>query len=143
MIFSLFIYSCYTYANGISNVNLFSGGSFLTKFLRDLVTIKINIEPGYYALFMGFILTIWFRILYRIGAYISNMLMAVYLFIIEDARIKKMKLKDKILFTLTWPTFDIIGRYTTYIAVFKKVEWKPIPHQSKVTIDELNNKVGG
>ena len=142
MIFSLFIYSCYTYANGISNVNLFSGGSFLTKFLRDLVTIKINIKPRYYALFMGFILTIWFRILYRIGAYISNMLMAVYLFIIEDSRIKKMKLKDKILFTLTWPTFDIIGRYTTYIAVFKKVEWKPIPHQSKVTIDELNNKVG-
>ncbi len=142
MIFSLIIYSCYTYANGINGVNLFSGGSFLTKFLRDLVTIKVNIKPGYYALLMGFILTIWFRILYRIGAYISNMLMAVYLFIIEDSRIKKMKLKDKILFTITWPTFDIIGRYTTYIAIFKKVEWKPIPHKSKVTIDELNNKVG-
>ncbi len=142
MIFSLIIYSCYTYINGIHEVNLFSGGSFLTKFLRDLVTIKINIEPGFYALFMGLILTIWFRILYRIGAYISNMLMAVYLFIIEDARIKKMKLKDKILFTITWPTFDIIGRYTTYAALFMHVTWKPIPHESKVTIDDLNNKVG-
>ena len=91
---------------------------------------------------IGLVITIWFRLLYRLGAYFSNMLMAIYLFIIEDARIKKMSLLDKILFTFTWPTFDIIGRYTTYVAVFKKVEWKPIPHQSKVTIDDLNNKVG-
>ena len=84
------------------------------------------------------ILTIWFRILYRIGAYISNMLTAIYLFFVENDRIKKMSLSKKILYTLTWPTFDMIGRYTTYIAVFKKVEWKPIPHNSKVTIDDLS-----
>ena len=88
------------------------------------------------------LITIWFRLLYRLGAYFSNMLMAIYLFIVEDARIKKMSLKDKILFTFTWPTFDIIGRYTTYAAVFTKVEWKPIPHESKITIDDLNKKAG-
>ena len=24
----------------------------------------------------------------------------------------------------------------------KKVEWKPIPHESKITIDDLNKKAG-
>ena len=66
------------------------------------------------------------------------MAMAIYLFIIEHKRVKKIKLKDKILFTLTWPTFDIIGRYTTYAALFMKVEWKAIPHNSKVTIEDVD-----
>lgn len=49
-----------------------------------------------------------------------------------------MSFWKKVLYTFTWPTFDIIGRYTTYIALFKKVTWKPIPHESKVTIDDIN-----
>ena len=84
------------------------------------------------------LLAILARILYRIGSYFTNMWLALYLFIIEDARIKKFSWWKKILYMFTWPTFDIIGRYTTYIALFKKVEWKPIPHESKVTIDDLN-----
>ena len=141
LLFSVIIYGFYTYTNGINNVNVFSGGNYLATALRKVFALNINIGPGIKALFVGMLITIWFRLLYRLGAYFSNMLMAIYLFIIEDARIKKMSLKDKILFTFTWPTFDIIGRYTTYVAVFKKVEWKPIPHQSKVTIDDLK-KVG-
>ena len=58
--------------------------------------------------------------------------------LIKEARIKKMSLKNKLLFIFTWPTFDIIGRYTTYIALFKHVTWKPIPHESKVTIDDIS-----
>ena len=46
----------------------------------------------------------------------------------------------KVLYVLTWPIFDIIGRYTTYVAVFKKVEWKPIPHTSKITINDIEKK---
>jgi len=141
IIFSIIIYSFYTYTNGLNDINLFSGGSYLAKALRQLFHIKITMGPGIKAMLIGLLITIWFRLLYRLGAYFSNMLMAIYLFIVEDARIKKMSLKDKILFTFTWPTFDIIGRYTTYVAVFKHVEWKPIPHQSKVTIDDLK-KVG-
>ena len=43
-----------------------------------------------------------------------------------------------LLYIFTWPTFDIIGRYTQYVALFKKVTWKPIPHESKVTIDDIH-----
>ena len=138
LIVCVIVYSCYTYLSGIEEVSLFSGGSFLTKFLRHLFLIQISIPRGYKAFFISILLTIWFRLLYRFGAYFSNMLMAIYLLIIEEARIKKMSLKNKILFIFTWPTFDIIGRYTTYVALFKHVTWKPIPHESKVTIDDIN-----
>ena len=83
------------------------------------------------------LLTILTRILYRVANYFVNIWLAVYLFIIEESRIKKISFWKKLLYVFTWPTFDIIGRYTTYIAIFKKVEWKPIPHESKVTIDDL------
>ena len=44
----------------------------------------------------------------------------------------------KVLFCFTWPIFDIIGRYTMYAALFMDVTWKPIPHNSSVTIDDLS-----
>ena len=138
LIVMVLIYSCIAYVDGINNVSLFSGGSWIAKFLREIHDIRINIDPGTSAIFISMILTIWFRLLYRIGNYFVNMWLAVYLFIVEEARIKKMSIWKKILYVFTWPTFDIIGRYTIYIALFKKVEWKPIPHQSKVTIDDLN-----
>ena len=68
------------------------------------------------------------------------MWVAIYIFIIERRNIKKISFLKKVLYTFTWPTFDIIGRYTTYIALFKKVTWKPIPHESKITIDDIKNK---
>ena len=139
LLFSVIIYAFYLYYNGFSNVNLFSGGSYLAKFLRSIFAIKLTSNPGIKAALLGALVTIWFRILYRIGAYFSNMLMAIYIFLVEDARIKKMNFWKKVFFTFTWPTFDSIGRYTTYAALFMNVTWKPIPHESKVTIDDINN----
>ena len=137
LLFSIIIYAFYAYSNGIEEVSLFKGGSYLAKWIRNLLTINVSYSPGVKAMFMGLLLTIWFRLFYRIAQYFSNMLMAIYLFIIENKRIKKMSIFKKILYTFTWPTFDIIGRYTMYIAVFKDVTWKPIPHESKVTIEDL------
>ena len=137
-IIMVLIYSCYVYANGMDNIHLFAGGTWLSKMLRGINDITINLSPGIKALFISAILAIWTRLLYRIGSYFVNMWLAVYLFVIEHDRIIKISFWKKILYVFTWPTFDIIGRYTTYIALFKKVEWKPIPHESKVTIDELS-----
>lgn len=137
---SVILYSCYCYNVGIKDINLFSGSTYLSKGIRELIEIKLFVNPGINALLLGFVISIWFRLLYRIGSYFENMWAAIYLFIIERKNIKKISFKNKILFTLTWPIFDIIGRYTTYIAIFKKVTWKPIPHNSKITIDDINNK---
>ena len=54
----------------------------------------------------------------------------------------QMKLYKKIWFSLTFPIFDLIGKLSMLIAMFMKVEWKPIPHTSKVTIDEVDTSDG-
>lgn len=138
LLVSVLIYACYTYVNGIDDLILFSGNTWLAKLLRSLFDVRINIKPGIASLAVGLTVSIWLRILYRLGNYFVNMWLAVYLFIVEEARIKKISFFKKVLYTFTWPTFDIIGRWTTYVALFTKVTWKPIPHQSKVTIDEIN-----
>ena len=51
-----------------------------------------------------------------------------------------MRKKKIFCYSLVWPIFDIVGRYTTYIALFKKVSWKPVPHVSKITIDEIEKE---
>ncbi len=137
LIVSVIIYSCFCYINGIQNLNIFSGGTYLAKLINHYTNIRIEVTPGFSAMVSGFYISIWFRIFYRIGAYLENVLSAIYVFIVERKRIIKIPFYKKILYSLTWPTFDIIGRYTTYIAIFKKIEWKPIPHESKVTIDDL------
>ena len=132
------MYGCYCYNVGVIDVNVFGGGTYLAQALRHFFTLKVSVSAGVNALFAGIGLSIWLRILFRIGMYIENMWVAIYLFIVEHKNIKKMSIWKKMLYTFTWPTFDIIGRYATYAALFMHVEWKPIPHESKVTIDDLN-----
>ena len=139
LIVVVIMYGCYCYNMGINGSNLFSGSTYLAKALRSLFEIKIVVNPGINAFFVGMLLSIWFRLLYRIGMYFQDMWIAVYVFIIERKNIKKISFMKKVLYTLTWPTFDIIGRYSTYAALFMKVTWKPIPHDSKVTIDDIHN----
>ena len=132
------MYGCYCYNVGVLDVNIFGGGTYLAQALRHFFTIKVTMNPGINALFAGMLLSIWLRILFRLGMYIENMAKAVYLFIVEHKNIKKMSIWKKMLYTFTWPTFDIIGRYAMYAALFMHVEWKPIPHESKITIDDIN-----
>ena len=136
LVFSVLVYGYYLYNNGM-DLYLFGGANDLSKFLRSIFDIKISYNPGINAMYIGMLLSIFYRLLYRVYAYIKSMITGVYLFLVEDARIKKMSIFKKILYIFTWPTFDIIGRYTTYIALFTNVTWKPIPHNSKVTIDDL------
>ncbi len=131
------MYAFYCYTGGVESIALFTGGTYLAKFLRWLIPFKITIGSGMDAFFKGFLIQLWLRILYRAGKYIENTVVAIYLFIVEHKRIVKIPWYKKLLYTLTWPTFDIIGRYTTYVALFVKVTWKPIPHESKITIEDI------
>lgn len=140
LLVSVIIYSCYSYSNGINNLALFGGSNWLVKLFRSMFNININVPASISALFIGMVVTIFHRLLYRIGSYFTNIWLAVYLFIVEDDRIKKISFWKKVLYVFTWPIFDIIGRYTIYAALFMKVEWKPIPHESKVTIDDLSKR---
>lgn len=81
-------------------------------------------------------LTLFF-IGWTVSSYLSGIITAVYIFIIEHKRIKRIKLYKKIWFSLTFPIFDLIGKISMIIAIFKKVEWKAIPHNVAVSISEL------
>ena len=41
---------------------------------------------------------------------------------------------------MMWPWFDIIGAVSVLIAMFSHVEWKPIPHNADVNIEELSGE---
>ena len=72
--------------------------------------------------------------------YLANVAAAVYGFISERKLIKPMSFWKKLWFCLTFPLFDVIGRIASFIAVFIKVDWKPIPHNSEVKISDLQEE---
>ena len=135
---TLILRSFYAYSYGLQNVDLFAGGTHLARFLNYLFDVKIDVSSGINAIWLTILVGIWARLFYRIGAYIEKFGVYYYVLFIERKRIKKIPLKKIILYSFTWPIFDIVGRYTTYIALFKKVGWKPVPHNSKITIDDLD-----
>ena len=138
LLVSVFIYGCYNYVNGINDLSLFGGSVWLAKILRKYFDIRVNIDAGISSFVLSMLIALWLRLLYRIGIYFTNIWIAIYLFIVEESRIKKISFWKKVLYCFTWPIFDIIGRYTIYAALFVNVTWKPIPHESKVTIDDLS-----
>ena len=136
-IFSCILYANFAYGAGIDGVNLFQSNTAIGEWIRSIVDINIYAGAGVGAFFAALGLTIWLRIFDLACRYCNNMWMAIYIFLIEHKRIKRMRLSNMILYTLTWPIFDIIGKYTMYVAIFKHVEWKTIPHESKITIDDI------
>ena len=137
LIVSVLLYGFFCYTKGMSPNYFFSASTYLGKLLRFLFPFTVEFKAGISGFFGSMLTALWWRLLYRMGKYLENTLTAVYLFIIEHKRIIKIPFLKKVLYCFTWPTFDIIGRYTQYLALFVKVTWKPIPHQSKITINDL------
>lgn len=143
LVVSVFIFACFSYTNGIDAMKVFAGSGVVAFVLRKIFgNVSVTMGPGVATFFIAMLLALAARLIYRAGAYLLNTLTAAYIFIVEHHRIKKIPLHKKLLYCFTWPTFDIIGRYTIYAALFMKVEWKPIPHTSKVTIDEVDTSDG-
>lgn len=73
-------------------------------------------------------------------SYISGITTAAYIFFIEHRRIPRISPFQKIWYSFTFPLFDMIGRLAMIIALFIKVDWKPIPHTAKVDISEISTR---
>ena len=94
------------------------------------ITAKsFNIAPIWAAVYS----VIW----WNIEGCLKNMLVALYVYIIEQRRIEKIPFFKTLWFAFTFPIFDLIGKLSLVIALFTKVEWKPIPHDSKVKITDI------
>ncbi len=70
-------------------------------------------------------------------SYFGRVLTAAYVLIVERKRIARLPLGKAILFSLTFPLFDTIGKLAFCIALFKKIDWAPIPHNANIRIQEL------
>lgn len=140
LLVGIILYSCLRYGTGIYNTALFNpNGNFASQILYSLFgAVKITLPPGTTAFFGASGLMILWRLLSRCSQYLERIFIAIYVFFMERKRIIPIPWFKKLFYCLTWPTFDIIGRYTMYLALFVKVTWKPIPHTSKVTIDDIN-----
>ncbi len=71
-------------------------------------------------------------------SYTSGIATAAYILFIERRRIPRISPFQKIWYSFTFPLFDMIGRLAMIIALFIKVDWKPIPHTAKVDISEIS-----
>ena len=132
--------SCYCYSNGISNELLEASTASIPLPIHSVFK-GVNITAGYGAMLYMLLISFAVSVISRIYFHIANMVYAVYVFIAEHKKIIKMPLWKKALYTLTWFMFDAIGRWTLYAALFMKVEWKPIPHTSKITIQDIDRDI--
>ena len=84
-------------------------------------------------------IALWALYNFLIGSF-GMVAQAVYVFIAERRHIPPIRWYKKVFYSLTFPIFDIIGRISLVVALFRKVEWKPIPHDKAVAINELSVK---
>lgn len=61
----------------------------------------------------------------------------ILVFIKYGNQIEREKFFKRLFHMFMFPFFDIIGKWCMYIALFKKVEWKTIPHDTVVDVDKL------
>lgn len=78
-----------------------------------------------------------FTLAWQMYSYVKGIIIATYIFIVERKRILPIKWYKKVWYCITFPIFDIIGKFSMLAALFVKVEWKPIPHNAAVSISEI------
>lgn len=116
-------------------ISVYYGPKFL-KWIFTLFGLPFTYsEPWQMALLLSCCGIAW-----EISGYVKNILTAVYVYIIEYKRIMHIKWYKKVWYCITFPIFDLIGKLSMIIALFTKVEWKPIPHNASVSISEYNQK---
>ena len=72
-------------------------------------------------------------------SWIGAIVIEICVFIKYHGEMEKTKLPRRIFHVLMFPFFDVIGKWTTYIALFKKIEWKPIPHDTVMDMEKLKS----
>ena len=141
IVVAVIMQACFCYTDGIDKV-LFRGNNGLSTVLQSIFgKVPFTYSPGFEAFFAMILLALVWNIIGKFNYHIKSMLSAVYVFIAERKKIIKIPFYKKILYTITWPVFDIIGRWSMYFALFMKVEWKPIPHASRVTIHDIDHNI--
>lgn len=99
-----------------------------------------GIDPVYTEPLEACLMLSLFGFVWTLYSYVQGIIVAAYIYIIEHRRIMKIKWYKKVWFCLTFPIFDIIGKLAMYTALFRRVEWKPTPHNAGISLSELDKK---
>ncbi len=113
-------------------VTAWYGPTVLDYPVLKLVGINASVTVGQAVLFLAVAFISW-----TLYTYVKAIILAAYIFIAEYKRIMPIKWYRKVWYCITFPIFDLIGKLSLIIALFKKVEWKPIPHHASVKISQI------
>lgn len=102
------------------------------EIIKNVGDFSSPLEKCLWYAFFVFCWTLW--------SYIEGILTAAYVYIVEYKRIKRIKWYRKIWFCLTFPIFDVIGRLTMIMALFRRVEWESIAHNADINIDDIESE---
>lgn len=107
--------------------------------VRKIITLSMEIAiaiiaADYYGATVGVLIGLGLDLL---GKWNSVYLPVVTL-IIYRKRLPKLPVWKTIFHIIMFPFFYLIGTLCSYIALFKHVEWKEIPHNTVMDINELN-----
>ncbi len=91
--------------------------------------------PGAHALWLSAFFFLNFLI-----SEVKQMGVAAYVLFMERKRILHVSFWKKVWYCFTFPVFDLIGKFTSVAALFTRVEWKPIPHNASISIEEVAEK---
>ena len=69
--------------------------------------------------------------------FVSGWICAIFVNAYYHKYLPKVGAWKSIICVLLFPLFDEIGKWCMYIALFKRVEWKPIKHDYVVEVDDL------
>ena len=118
------------------NVGVIDNVAFVSKITQSVMDI-FGFSPIIEKTALGFLFLIGVMLAELFITWFCSMCIAVFVFITERKRIPPIKWYKKIFYCCCFPFFDIIGEISMCIALFSRVEWKPIPHNSQVKIEEL------
>lgn len=140
LLVTFILMSCRSFRHG-AEIVLFGSG-FVGKALHFLGwnQVEVMLSPGMKSVFAAAGLSLFVFWFSRFQNDVANIFQGALLFITDRKRMKKMSFWKKVWFCITWPSFDLFYRYSMYIALCKKVEWKPIPHTSSVAIEDLEHR---
>ena len=96
-------------------------------------------------LFMSNYLEIWKTHAVQWGltilvGYFMLVVLAILIFICEHKRIKGVSFMTKVCTILFWPIFIAISLPLELISVFKKVDWKTVPHTDTTNFEKVNSE---
>lgn len=107
----------------------------LRRALRLTLEMIVAIVSAEFVGWFGAVALAW--LMGKASEWAGDLVIQLAVLLVYRGRIEQEPLYKRVFHLLMFPFFDVIGKWTSYLALFKKVEWKPIPHNTVMDLDKL------